>query len=238
MDERRGAPALPPRLRLLQHDARRTAGPAGALRGTRPLHSPACLRPADGRGRQKPLAERVRVHRLPGEQDRHLSRLPPQHGRTGQDRGHHRFGTRRPGRDHHVGMAQRLRIARKSVDTQPHAGHRPHRSVEKAYRTTLPLRRGDHRNRLRTGGLGRTAQLCRTLEPDAPRGDTRPDRQFARTRRQGGENQTLLSRRVRFPAEKLLSRAAPHGLPDHVHRPHVQRRAGDPAHHAHAAARN
>ena len=93
---------------------------------------------------KKPLAERVRIHRLPGEQDRHLPRLPPQYGRTGQDRGHHRFGTRRPGRDHHVGMAQRLRIARKSVDAQPHAGHRPHRSAEKAYRTALPLRRRDH----------------------------------------------------------------------------------------------
>lgn len=89
---------------------------------------------------QKPLAERVRVHRLPGEQDRHLSRLPPQHGRTGQDRGHHRFGAERPGRDDHIGMAQRLRIARKSVDAQPHAGHRPYRSAEKTYQTTLPLR--------------------------------------------------------------------------------------------------
>lgn len=48
MDERRHAPALPPRLRLLQHDARRTAGPAGALRGTRPLHSPAGLCPSGG----------------------------------------------------------------------------------------------------------------------------------------------------------------------------------------------
>lgn len=134
MDERRRTPALPPRLRLLQHGARRPAGPAGTLRGTRPLHSPACLRPADGRGRQKPLAERVRVHRLPGEQDRHLSRLPPQHGRTGQDRGHHRFGAERPGRDDHIGMAQRLRIARKSVDAQPHAGHRPYRSAEKHIR--------------------------------------------------------------------------------------------------------
>lgn len=41
MDERRGA-RLSLRLRLLQHDARRTTRPAGALRGTRP-HSPAGL---------------------------------------------------------------------------------------------------------------------------------------------------------------------------------------------------
>lgn len=31
-------------------------------------------------------------------------------------------------------MAQRLRIARKSVDAQPHAGHRPYRSAEKHIR--------------------------------------------------------------------------------------------------------
>lgn len=41
-----------------------------------------------------------------------------------------------------------------------------------------------------------------------------------------------------FLLKNCYPRAAPHGLPDHVHRPHVQRRAGDPAHHAHAAARN
>ena len=196
-DDQRGRLRLRRAALLRRGDAARIVRPAVRVRRT------AC------RGGKEPHPQGIGLHRLPRQPDGHLSRLPRQPRRTGQDSQDHRCREKGPRHADHRHQHQGFRIPRKPLRQQHPAGKGPDAGAQGVCAGTLRFPLGDLHHLLRARRLGGAGALRPRIGTRGQGANPRMDRKRDGPRPERGRNQVPLPRILRLPAPGVLPRTAP-----------------------------